>query len=220
MWCHEKCICQEQNRKVYCTNVNRNDVFRQPEITREIVLSNSFVGMGWLTTVFNSLDSVRISDSVILDCNVMYKVTLIGACETSTASITPEISYVPHGIESKGITPSLNSVPKSTLIVTVCGVIFTCTLISTITVFIIKRKLENGLLRVREERMAEMGRTFGFDFNENDEEEANRQAEEKEIKKRTSRKKWNRSPEQHKYNLRLTAWRAERMKQLRLETNV
>ena len=63
----------------------------------------------------------------------MYIVTVIGACEKSTTSITTKISYVPHGIESKGITPLLNSVPKSTLIVTVCGVIFTCTLISTVT---------------------------------------------------------------------------------------
>ena len=55
-WCNEKCICQEQNRKVYCRNVNRNDVSRQPEITKVILLSKSFVGLGWLTTVFKSLD--------------------------------------------------------------------------------------------------------------------------------------------------------------------
>ena len=72
-WCNKKCICQEQNRKVYCRNVNRNYISRQPEFTREILLNKSLVGLCWFTTVLKSLDSVRISDSVILDCNVSKK---------------------------------------------------------------------------------------------------------------------------------------------------
>ena len=66
---------------------------------------------------------------------------------------------------------------------TVCGVIFFCTLIGTVTVFFMKRKLDYRLVRIREERMAEKSRCFRFDFNEIDE------AEENEIQTRRSRKK-------------------------------
>ena len=98
MWCHEKCICQEENVKLFCRDVNEKDFFKNSGLAREIELKNSLVGLQWITETFGKLERVSFVESNVLDCNSLYFVRVIGACSDRSSS-----SDV-NGLKSKGVT--------------------------------------------------------------------------------------------------------------------
>ena len=47
LWCNEKCVCQDENAKLFCRGVNERDLFIYTEFTKEIEVRKSFVGLKW-----------------------------------------------------------------------------------------------------------------------------------------------------------------------------
>ena len=95
MWCNEKCICLEENVKLFCRDINEGDLFKNGDATREIELKNSFVGLQWITETFGKLERVCFVESNVLDCNSLYFVRVIGGCSDRSSS---------DGLKSKGVT--------------------------------------------------------------------------------------------------------------------
>ena len=82
LWCNEKCVCQDENAKLFCRGVNERDLFLYTEFTKDIEVRKSSVGLKWLTDVFKNLDKVTVVDGDLLDCASLYIVKVVGDCVT------------------------------------------------------------------------------------------------------------------------------------------
>ena len=83
LWCNKKCVCQDENAKLLCREVNERDLFLYTEFTKEIEVRKSSVGLKWLTDVFENLDKVIVLDGDLLDCARLYIVKVMGDCVTT-----------------------------------------------------------------------------------------------------------------------------------------
>ena len=170
MWCHEKCICQEENVKLFCRDVNEKDFFKNSGLTREIELKNSLVGLQWITETFGKLERVSFVESNVSDCNSLYFVRVIGACSDRSSS-----SDV-NGLKSKGVTSKSVQkwVKKRTFDITVALLLIGGIIFSVVSILLVRQRLIKRYLRIREERMAYMTRLGGFDFDQAEEDRENR----------------------------------------------
>ena len=169
MWCHEKCICQEENVKFFCRDVSERDFFKYSDLTREIELKNSMVGLHWITETFKKLERVSFVESTVLDCNSLYFVRVIGVCSDRSNSDV-------DGLKSKGVTSKSVQkwVKKRTFDITVAVLIVGGIIFSVVGIVLVRQRLVKRYLRIRKERMAYMVRLGGFDFDQDEEDRENR----------------------------------------------
>ena len=52
LWCYEKCICRNENVRLYCIRVNERDSFKYAGLTKEIEFKKSRIGLNWVTDKF------------------------------------------------------------------------------------------------------------------------------------------------------------------------
>ena len=169
LWCHEKCICHEDNVKLFCRDVNEKDFFKNSGLTREIELRKSMVGLAWVTETFGKLQRVTFVDSNVLDCNGLYVLRIVGACDE-------QITHRVNEIKSKGVTSKSVQkwVKKRTFDITVAVLIIGGIIFSVVGIVLVRQRLIKRYLRIREERMAYMMRLGGFDFDQAEEDRENR----------------------------------------------
>ena len=174
MWCNDKCICQEENVKLFCREVNEKDVFKYTELTREIEMKQSMVGLDWVTRTFGNLQKVSFVQCNVLDCETLYVVKVIGACDEERNGVDEERNVV-NELKSKGVTLKSvqNWVKKQTFDITVSVLVVGGILFGFLGVVMIRQRLIKRYLRIREERMAYMTRLGGFDFDQAEEDRAN-----------------------------------------------
>ena len=178
LWCNEKCVCQDENAKLFCRGVNERDLFLYTEFTKEIEVRKSFVGLKWLIDVSENLDKVTVVDGDLLGCVSLYVVKVVGDCvtieSTDMAVMKPEV------VTNKDV---VKMIKKSTFDISI-SLVFVCSVILYVFIIVmVHLKLKRRFLRIREERLAYMSRALAFDFDPAEEERANEEAEQTELKK-------------------------------------
>ena len=177
LWCNEKCVCQDENAKLFCRGLNEMDLFLYTEFTKEIEVRKNFVGLKWLTDVFENLDKVTVVNGDLLDCASLYIVKVVGDCVTTEST---DMAVVKPEVVTKDV---VKMIKKSTFDISISLVVVCSVILNVFIIVLVHLKLKRRYLRIREERLAYMSRALAFDFDPAEEERANKEAEQTELKK-------------------------------------
>ena len=162
----------------FVEGIIKRTCFYTESFTKEIEARKSYVGLKWLTDVFKNLDKVTVVDGDLLDCESLYIVKVVGDCvitqSTDMAVVKPEV------VTNKDV---VKMIKKSTFDISISLVIVCSVILNTFIIVMVHLKLKKRYLRIREERLAYMSRALAFDFDPAEEERANREAEQTELKK-------------------------------------
>ena len=176
LWCHRKCVCQEQNLKLICRDVTPKDIFKYTALTKEIELRKSYIDMKWLTKKFKKLELVTIIEpSIVIDCEISYDVNIKGACEgvkvskDRLESSTTGSTHFPIEIFAKGLTPrSAKKLIEKQKFNIIIGSVAVCSIICSAVLLLVGKKIiQTKVIRMREQRMAQMIAEMGFEPNNN-----------------------------------------------------